>query len=122
MTAPFVLEGAMDGAAFLIYIRDILAPTLSAGDIVVMDNLSSHKVAGVRELIEAAGAKVFYLPPHSPDLNPIEQAFSKLKACLRKAAERSIDALWTTIGRIIKTIAPAECKNYFAHSGYVHSS
>lgn len=118
MTAPFVIEGAMDGAAFLIYIGKILAPTLSEGDIVVMDNLSSHKVQGVRKLIEAKGAKLLYLPPYSPDLNPIEQAFSKLKARLREAAERSVDALWRAIGRIIATFSADECKNYFKNSGY----
>ena len=117
MTAQFVLEGA--GEAFLIYIGNILAPALKPGDIIVMDNLSSHKVTGVRERIEARGAKLLYLPPYSPDLNPIEQAFSKLKAALRKAAERSIEELWKAIGRIIKTFLPGECKNYFANSGYV---
>lgn len=118
MTAPFVLDGAMDGEAFLIYVGDVLAPTLRAGDIVVMDNLSSHKVDGVRKLIEAKGAELLYLPPYSPDLNPIEQAFSKLKARLREAAERSVEALWKAIGRIIKTFSSDECRNYFANSGY----
>ncbi len=122
MTAPFVLDGPMDGEAFLIYIRDILAPTLKPGDIAVMDNLPSHKVDGVRQLIEEKGAMLLYLPPYSPDLNPIEQAFSKLKACLRKAAERSVDALWKAIGRIIKTFSADECANYFANAGYVRSN
>jgi transposase len=96
-----------------------LCPALKQGDIVVCDNLGSHKVAGVREMIEDKGAKILYLPPYSPDLNPIEQAFSKIKTLLRKAAERSFDALWAAIGRIIETIRPQECRNYFANSGYV---
>ena len=121
MTAPFVLDGAMDGDAFRIYIRDILAYTLKPGDIVVMDNLSCHKVEGVRKLIEANGATLLYLPPYSPDLNPIEQAFTKLKAALRKAAERSVDALWKTIGHISNTFSAEECGNYFTHAGYVCS-
>lgn len=119
LTAPFVLDGPMDGDAFWVYVREILTPTLADGDIVVMDNLPSHKIDGVRELVEATGATLYYLPLYSPDLNPIEQAFSKLKALLRKTAARSIEALWNAIGRIVNTFPAEECKNYFAHSGYV---
>jgi len=119
LTAPFLLDGPMDGDAFLVYVREILMPTLAAGDIVVMDHLPSHKVDGVQELLEATGATVQYLPPYSPDFNPIEQAFSKLKALLRKTAARSIEALWNAIGRIVNAFSAEECKNYFAHSGYV---
>lgn len=118
LTAPFVLDGPMDGESFIVYVRDVLAPTLTAGDIVIMDNLSSHKVEGVRELIEARGAKLVYLPPYSPDFNPIEQAFSKLKSWLRKAAERTVDGLCDAIGRICDLYAPDECGNYFVNSGY----
>jgi transposase len=119
LVAPWCLDSAMDGDAFLIYIREILAPVLKPGDILIADNLPAHKVAGVSELVEAAGAYLLYLPSYSPDLNPIEQAFSKIKALLRKAAERSVEALWKAIGRIIKTLSADECKNYFANSGYV---
>ena len=119
MVAPWCLDGAMDGAAFMTYVQSVLVPALKPGDIVVMDNLSSHKVAGVVAAIEAKGAKVLYLPAYSPDLNPIEQAFSKIKALLRKAAERSLEALWKTIGRVIKLLSAQECKNYFASAGYV---
>ena len=119
MTAPFVLDGPMDGDAFLVYVREMLTPTLAAGDIVVLDNLPSHKVDGVRELVEATGATLRYLPPYSPDFNPLEQAFSKLKALLRKAAARSIEALWNAIGRIVNSFPAEECRHYFAHSGYV---
>lgn len=121
MTAPFALDGALDGEAFLVYIREILSPTLADGDIVVMDNLPSHKVAGVQDLIQAKGATLLYLPPYSPDLNPIEQAFSKLKAALRTAAARSVDALWKAIGRIVNTFSAEECKHYFANAGYLQS-
>lgn len=108
----------MNRDIFLAYLRECLAPTLVAGDIVIMDNLPSHKVAGVRETIEAAGAKLIYLPPYSPDLNPIEMAFSKLKALLRKAAEQTIPALWDRIGELIDAFTPQECANYFKHAGY----
>lgn len=122
LTAPLVIDGAMNGETFLAYITQFLAPTLSSGDIVVMDNLPSHKVAGVREAIEAAGATLLYLPPYSPDLNPIEQAFAKLKSMLRTAAARSVDALWDTIGTSIQRFGPAECANYLAKSGYRRSA
>jgi len=119
MTAPFVLEGAMNGPMFLAYVTQCLAPTLERGDIVVMDNLPVHKVAGVREAIEDVGATLRYLPSYSPDLNPIEMAFSKMKAQLRKAAERTIPDLLRTIGRIAKAFCPTECANFVQHAGYV---
>jgi transposase len=118
MTAPMVLDGPINGQWFQAYVDQVLVPTLSPGDIVVMDNLGSHKGAGVRKAIEAAGATLLYLPPYSPDFNPIEKAFSKLKALLRKAAERTVDALWNRIGALLKEFAPAECANFFAASGY----
>ena len=118
ITAPMVLDGPMDGETFLAYVRTFLCPTLTPGDIVIADNLSSHKVAGVREAIEATGATLRYLPPYSPDLNPIEKLFAKLKALLRKAAHRTVDALWNEIGKLLDSFSPNECKNYFASSGY----
>ena len=118
VTAPFVIDRPMNGPIFRTYLERCLIPTLTPGDIVIMDNLSSHKVTGVREAIEAAGARLVYLPPYSPDLNPIEQLFAKLKALLRKAAERSIEALWATIGRLLDAFSPAECANYLRHAGY----
>lgn len=118
MTAPFLLEGPMDGLAFKTYVTEVLAPTLQPGDIVVMDNLQTHKVEGIRTAIESVGATVLYLPPYSPDFNPIEQAFSKLKALLRKAAERTIDSLWNAVGSFLKLYLADECRNYFRNSGY----
>lgn len=118
LAAPCVLDGAINGAAFLAYVEQFLAPELRPGDIVVMDNLGSHKVAGVREAIEACGAELRYLPPYSPDLNPIEQVFAKLKAGLRTAAARTVDTLWNAIGRAVPSFEPAECANYFANAGY----
>jgi transposase len=118
VTAPFVIDRPMNGAIFTAYVEQVLAPTLAAGDIVVMDNLSSHKVAGIRGAIEATGARLLYLPPYSPDLNPIEMLFAKLKALLRKAAERSIEALWTRIGSLLDAFSPHECANYLRHAGY----
>lgn len=118
MTAPMVLDGPINGRWFQAYVDQVLVPTLSEGDIVVMDNLGSHKGAGVRKAIEAAGATLLYLPPYSPDFNPIEQAFSKLKALLRKAAERTVDALWNRIGALLKEFPPTECANFFAAAGY----
>ena len=118
LIAPFVIDGPINGDWFLVYVEKVLAPTLSDGDIVVMDNLASHKVAGVREAIEATGARLLYLPPYSSDLNPIEQAFAKLKAMLRKAAARSIETLWRLIGRLIRRFPPHECANYFANLAY----
>ena len=123
LTAPMVLDGAMNGAAFKAYTEQVLAPTLKPGDIVVMDNLSSHKVAGVRQAITAKGAFLLYLPPYSPDLNPIELAFSKLKALLRKAAARSVEELWKVIAELLDELSPDECRNFFSHAGYgVHQS
>lgn len=116
--APLVLDGPMTGDAFRAYIEQFLAPTLSKGDVVVMDNLAAHKVAGIREAIAAVGATILYLPPYSPDLNPIEQMFAKLKALLRKAAARTREKLWTTIGQLIDDFSPQECCNYIANSGY----
>ena len=118
MVAPMVLDGPINGAAFQAYVDQVLVPELEPGDIVVMDNLGSHKGPGIRAAIEAAGASLLYLPPYSPDFNPIENAFAKLKAMLRKAAERTVDGLWNAIGRIIDTITPEECTNYFAAAGY----
>jgi transposase len=121
LVAPLVLDGAINGAAFLAYIEQMLGPTLHPGDIVICDNLASHKVSGVREAIEACGASLLYLPPYSPDLNPIELAFSKLKRLLRSAAERTVDALWSAIGRLLQQFTPDECANYLRHCGYSHS-
>jgi len=119
ITAPWLLDGPMDGEAFLVYVREVLCPTLSADDIAILDNLSSHKVTGVCQAIEATGATVRYLPPYSPDLNPIEKLFSKIKAHLRKAEHRKVDELWAEVGSIIQTVQPSECANYFGSSGYV---
>ena len=118
-TAPYVVDGAMDGPSFLAYIQQVLVPTLEKRDIVFMDNLRTHKIDGVREAIEAAGAKLRYLPAYSPDLNPIEQAFSKLKAALRKGAARTIERLSKLIAKLVKSFAPEQCANYFRHAGYV---
>jgi transposase len=111
LTAPMVLDGAMNGKAFLAYVRQVLVPTLQPGDLVVLDNLSSHKSAGVRQAIEQAGAQLIYLPPYSPDLNPIELAFSKLKWLLRSAAERTVDALWARIGQLLDQFTAQQCRN-----------
>ena len=119
LTAPMLTDGPMDGEVFLAYVRNFLCPTLLPGDIVVLDNLSSHKVDGVRTAIETVGARLRYLPPYSPDLNPIEKLFAKLKALLRKAATRTADALWMQIGMLLDHFPPSECTNYFASSGYV---
>jgi len=121
LTAPLVINGAINGELFLAYVEQILAPTLSPGDVVVLDNLSSHKIKGVREAIEACGASLRYLPPYSPDLNPIEQAFAKLKQLLRTAAARTRETLWNTIGHIVPRFSSAECANYLSHCGYPQS-
>jgi transposase len=118
ITAPFVIDRAMNGPIFLIYLRQCLVPTLSPGDIVVMDNLPAHKLTAVREIIEAAGATLLYLPPYSPDLNPIEQVFAKLKALLRKAAKRSVAELCKTIGELLDAFRADECRNHLRNSGY----
>ena len=118
LSAPMLLDGPMDGDAFRAYVTQVLVPELAKGDIVVMDNLPAHKVAGVRDAIEKAGATLLYLPPYSPDFNPIELAFSKLKAILRKAAARTIHELWQAIAQSLDAFSPDECKNYFAVAGY----
>ena len=118
MIAPFLLDRPINRVAFETYVEKVLIPELRPADIVVIDNLSSHKGAGVRQRIEAAGAERRFLPPYSPDLNPIEMAFAKLKALLRKAAERTVDGLWNAIARILDTFHPQECRNYFAAAGY----
>ena len=118
LSAPLVVDGAINGDIFLAYTRQHLAPSLKPGDVVIMDNLSSHKVAGVREAIEAVGATLMFLPPYSPDFNPIEQVFAKLKALLRKAEERTVGGLWDRIGKLLDRFQPSECRNYFRHSGY----
>jgi transposase len=118
MMAPFVLDGPMNRSAFLAYVHQVLAPELKRGDVVILDNLPAHKGSRVREAIEAAGASLLYLPPYSPDFNPIENAFAKLKALLRKAAERTVEGLWAAIGRLIDLFTPQECINYFTAAGY----
>ena len=122
LTAPTVVDGAINGEVFEAYVRQQLVPTLRPGDVVVMDNLSSHKRAGVGEAIEAAGARLLYLPAYSPDYNPIEMAFSKLKARLRKAGERTIQGLWDLLGRLLDEFSPGECRNYLTHCGYRDTS
>jgi transposase len=116
--APFVIDGAIDRLAFETYVEKVLVPELRQGDVVIMDNLPSHKGPNVRQLIEAAGASLLYLPPYSPDFNPIENAFAKLKALLRKAAERTVEGLWNAIGQLIDLITPKEIQNLFAAAGY----
>jgi len=118
LCAPMVLDGPMDGAAFLAYVKQVLLPELTKGEVVVMDNLPAHKVMGVRQAIEEAGASLRYLPSYSPDFNPIELAFAKLKALLRKAAARTIPELWDVIAEVIEAFEPDECANYFAAAGY----
>lgn len=120
ITAPMVIDGPINGEVFLAYVRTFLCPALRSGDIVIADNLGSHKVAGVKEAIEATGATIRYLPPYSPDLNPIEKLFAKLKALLRKAAKRTVAALWEQIGILLDAFSPPECRNYFASAGYVN--
>ena len=118
VTAPWLIDGPIDGQSFLQYVEEILGPTLKPGDIVIIDNLGSHKGKAVRRAIRAAGAKLFFLPPYSPDLNPIEQVFAKLKTLLRKAAERSVEATWKRIGALLTLFTPKECANYFVNAGY----
>jgi transposase len=118
LTAPMVLDGPMNGAAFRAYIEQVLAPTIGPGDIVVLDNLPAHRAAGVRDMIQARGAHLRFLPPYSPDFNPIENAFAKLKAILRKAAARTIPDLWDTIRDALPQFTPDECANYFTTAGY----
>ena len=116
--APMVIDGAVNGELFRAYVERVLVPELRPGDVVVMDNLASHKAAGVQAAIEAVGGRALYLPPYSPDLNPIENAFSKLKRLLRAAAARTVEGLWRAIGQLIDRFAPDECRNYFRHCGY----
>jgi len=118
LDAPCVIDGPINGRSFLAYVEQILVPTLKHGDIVIMDNLGSHKSRAVRRAIRAAGAKLFFLPPYSPDLNPIEQVFSKLKTLLRKSDERTVQATWKRIGRLLDCFAPNECANYLRNAGY----
>ena len=118
MTAPMVLDGPMNADAFRAYIDQVLVPTLAPGDVVIMDNLPAHRSATIRDAIEAAGAELRYLPPYSPDFNPIENAFAKLKSILRKAAARTIDDLWDVIGSSLPTFTMQECANYFTAAGY----
>lgn len=118
LAAPMLLDGPMNGDAFLAYVEQVLAPELEPDDIVIMDNLPAHKVTGVRQAIETAGASLLYLPPYSPDFNPIEMAFSKLKAILRKAAARSIDDLWQVIADALDEFSQQDCTNYFTAAGY----
>ena len=118
LMAPFVLDGPMNRSAFLAYVTQVLAPELKPGDVVILDNLPAHKGSRIREAIEAAGASLVFLPPYSPDFNPIENVFARLKALLRKAAERTIQGLWAAIGRLIDLFTPQECANYFTAAGY----
>jgi transposase len=122
LTAPLTIDGAINGELFLAYVEQILVPTPKPGDVVIMDNLRVHKMAGVREAIEAAGAKLLFIPPYSPDLNPIELAFSKLKALLRAKAIRTVEALWNALGELCDSFSPGECANYFRHDGYFQSA
>ena len=118
LTAPLVIDGAINGELFLAYVKQELVKTLTEGDIVVMDNLSSHKVAGVKEAIESVGARVIYLPPYSPDFNPIEMVFAKLKTLLRKLKLRTMEELWKKLGELCDVFTSKECQNYFRHAGY----
>lgn len=119
ITAPCVIDGSINGETFTAYVEQFLVPTLTPGDIVIMDHLGSHKGPAVRTAIEAVGACLLYLPPYSPDLNPIEQAFAKLKALLRKAAARTVTTLWDAVGVLLQRFSPTECANYFANAGHV---
>lgn len=120
--APLVLDGAVNGDVFRAYVEKVLVPELRRGDVVVMDNLGSHTVAGVRKAIEGAGCELLYLPPYSPDLNPIENAFSKLKRPPRSAAERTVEKLWDRIGKLLDRFRPDECRNYFRRCGYTRNA
>jgi transposase len=118
LSCPLVIDGAVNGDLFAAYVEQQLVPALRPGDVVVLDNLSSHKRAGVRAAVEGAGCRLAYLPPYSPDLNPIEQAFAKLKALLRKAGERTVEGLWAFLGRALDLFSAEECANYLRHCGY----
>lgn len=121
LTAPAVFDGAINGDTFVAYVEQVLVPTLKRGDVVIMDNLGSHKVAGVRAAIEAAGASLMFIPPYSPDLNPIEQVFAKLKALLRAKKLRTVDALWKALGTLVDCFTPGECANFLRNAGYFQS-
>ena len=116
--APWVLDGPMNGEAFLLYVEKVLAPTLEPGDVVVMDNLGSHKSKAARTAIRARGAHLIFLPPYSPDLNPIEQVFAKLKHLMRKAQPRDVEATWRKVGQLLDLFSPQECANYLVNAGY----
>ncbi len=118
MVAPMVFDGPINGDWFEAYVQQVLVPDLGRGDVVIMDNLSSHKRAGVREAIEAVGARLLFLPPYSPDFNPIEKAFSRLKAMLRKAGKRTVSGLWSLIGKLVDLFQPQACANYFSSCGH----
>ena len=118
LDAPWLLDGPINGESFRLYVETVLAPTLRPGDVVILDNLSSHRGKAVRRAIRATGARLFFLPKYSPDLNPIEQLFAKLKHLLRKAAARTVDTVSSAIGRILDMITPQECQNYFVEAGY----
>ena len=122
LTAPLAIDGAINGELFLAYVEQVLVPTLKPGDVVIMDNLRVHKMAGVREAIEAAAAKLLLIPPYSPGLNPIELAFSKLKALLRAKAIRTADALWKAFEDLCDSFSPGQCTNYFRYDGYFQSA
>ena len=122
LAAPCVLDGPINGIAFVAWVEQMLAPELRPGDIVIMDNLGSHKVSGVRQAIEAADAQLRYLPPYSPDMNPIEQVFAKLKTLLRRTAARTQESLWSATGLLLDRFSPAECANYIRHCGYGSSA
>jgi len=118
LAAPCLFDGPINGECFRAYVEQILLPSLKPGDVVIMDNLGSHKSAALRRIIKAAGARLWYLPPYSPDLNPIEQTFAKIKHWMRMAQKRTIDDTWRHIGHLVPTIQPFECANYFANAGY----
>lgn len=122
IVAPLVLDGAINGCTFQAWVEQFLAPTLRPGDTVIADNLASHKSAGVRRAIEARGARLLFLPPYSPDFNPIEQVFAKLKSLVRTAAPRTREALWNGIGSMLDRFSPNECRNYLRHAGYERSA
>ena len=122
LTATGVFDGPVNGALFLAYVQQVLVPTLKPGDVVLMGNRRCHKVAGVREAIAAAGASLMFIPPYSPDLNPIEQAFAKLKALLRAKALRTVEALWHALGHLVNCFTPEECANFLRHAGYFQSA
>jgi transposase len=119
--APFTINGAVNGEVFLAYVRRVLVPTMKKGDIVIMDNLGSHKIPDIQQALRTAGATLLFVPPYRPDLNPIEMAFSKIKSIPRKKAHRTVEALWTELGEIAKCFSPPECRNYLRHAGYSQS-